>query len=174
MIESYQRDLGPGRTFEIDLEPEKSSMLDGINELIYLAAVTKGEHQLATILVNALEKGVAAKPDKLLRYAAFVSKDVKKPYDQAIHVDLAAVVKSAIAAVDEPEPQQQKSRPLMAARRKIRAKKIRNRRRRMARTRRNRQPPLTRRTKKRARRSEVFTAESRTVTCRKPPLTRGV
>ena len=104
MIESYQRDLGPGRTFEIDLEPEKSSMLDGINELVYLAAVTKGEHQLATILVNALEKGVAAKPDKLLRYAAFVSKDVKKPYDQAIHVDLAAVVKSAIAAVDEPEP----------------------------------------------------------------------
>ena len=103
MIESYQRDLGPGRTFEIDLDPEKSSMLDGINELVYLAAVTKGEHQLATILVNALEKGVAAKPDKLLRYAAFVSKDVKKPYDQAIHVDLAAVVKSAIAAV-EPEP----------------------------------------------------------------------
>ena len=98
VIDHYQKHVGPDRKFEIDLDKGKSELLDSINELCLHAAVTKGEHQLAFILNKARESGVAAKSDKVLRYASMLSTEAKKPYEQVVHPDLAAAVKTGIEA----------------------------------------------------------------------------
>jgi len=96
LLATYQQQLGPGRTFEIDLAGAKGELLKQINEFVEFAAITRGEHQLAFILDKARENNKPASSDKVLRYAAALSKEISKPYDQAIHPDLCVVVKQAI------------------------------------------------------------------------------
>ena len=82
--------------FNVECPPESKKHIDNVDDYVFAAAVTRGEYKLSTAMVRAHNKGKKCDPDKLLRYCAEISAEVKKPYDTAINGDLAEAVKKAM------------------------------------------------------------------------------